>query len=289
MSEGLDPGSGSGGDAYGVRVAALTDRLRERLGPEPFTLAVLGSGLSGVADALEDAERFAYSSIEGFPRSTVSGHAGALVAGRLEGGRTVLMQGRFHLYEGYAPDELAMPLRALIRAGARTLIQTNAAGGVNPRLRPGTLMLVDDHINLMMRNPLAGAVREGEQRFPDMSEPYDRGLQEIALSVGRERGVPLERGVYCAVLGPSYETAAEVEMLRRLGADAVGMSTVPETIVARAAGVPVLAVSLISNQATGLRAEPLSHAEVLEAAHAAQDRLVALLRGVLHDLHSRSA
>lgn len=274
---------------YETRLARLAAVLHERLGEGPFTVVVLGSGMSGVADALEGAAHIPYTDIEEFPRSTVSGHAGALVAGRLHGKPTVLLQGRFHLYEGYAPGTVVLPLRALIRLGVRTLIQTNAAGGLNPRIPEGSLMVVDDHINLLSGNPLIGAVQAGEQRFPDMSQPYDRGLQKLAGEAARELGIRLDRGVYCAVTGPSYETPAEVAMLRRLGADAVGMSTVPETLVACAAGVPVLAISLITNMATGLRSEPLSHADVVAAGHAAQDRLSALLNATIRRLHRPAA
>jgi purine-nucleoside phosphorylase len=276
-------------ETYEARLARLAIALHARLGEGPFTVVVLGSGMSGVAGALEGAEHIPYSDIEEFPRPTVSGHAGVLVAGRLHGQPTVLLQGRFHLYEGHAPGTIVLPLRALIRLGVRTLIQTNAAGGLNPRIPEGSLMLVDDHINMLAGNPLTGPVQRGEQRFPDLSEPYDRGLQQLAAEAARELGIRLERGVYCAVTGPSYETPAEVAMLRRLGGDAVGMSTVPETLVARAAGVPVLAISLITNMATGLRNEPLSHAEVVAAGHAAQDRLSALLNATIRRLHRPAA
>jgi purine-nucleoside phosphorylase len=250
---------------------------------------VLGSGLGSFADAIAEPVRIEFAEIPGFARPTVPGHRGVLVAGRLDGLYCIALQGRFHLYEGYGEAAVAFPIRLLIGLGINTLIVTNAAGGLNPRFEAGDIMIIDDHINLMWRNPLIGAVRGGEARFPDLSRPYDPDLQERAQRVGMELGVPTQRGVYCAVLGPSYETVAEVRMLRRMGADAVGMSTVPEVLVARAAGVRVLGISLIANQATGLRRIPLSHDEVVLAAESAGARLARLLRGVLHTLESDQA
>ncbi|MBX6364138.1 MAG: purine-nucleoside phosphorylase [Gemmatimonadetes bacterium] len=258
--------------------------LHERLTERPRVLLILGSGLGGFADELEDAVRIPYAEIPGFPPSTVEGHKGQLVAGRAEGVECLALQGRFHLYEGHPPERLALPVRAAAALGARTLIVTNAAGGVNPAFRAGDLMLIEDHINLMGRNPLIGPVIPGDPRFPDMSEPYDRGLRAIAERVALERRIRLVRGVYLAVAGPSYETPAEVRMFRRLGADAVGMSTVPEVIVARALGVRVLGVSLITNAAAGVAATPLSHADVVAAGAEAAGRFTALLRGILTEL-----
>ncbi|RMH11091.1 MAG: purine-nucleoside phosphorylase, partial [Gemmatimonadetes bacterium] len=190
----------------------------------------------------------------------------------------------FHAYEGHPMEVLCAPVRVARRLGVHTCIFTNAAGGAAPRLGPGSLMLIDDHINLLWRSPLAGPVLDGETRFPDMSAPYDPALQRLALEVARDARVPLERGTYAAVLGPSYETPAEVRMLRWMGADAIGMSTVPEVITARAAGLRVLGFSLITNRAAGLSGQPLSHDEVVEVGRRAGARLEGILRGVLRRL-----
>ncbi len=260
------------------------DFVRGRL-REPSQIGIiLGSGMGGLADAVDDAVRIPYGEIPGFPETAVVGHAGVLVAGRLEGVPCVTLQGRFHLYEGHAPDVVALPARMLIRLGIRALVVTNAAGGIAPEFRGGDLMVLEDHLNLQGRNPLVGPVREGEVRFPDMTEPYDARLIAAAESAARDLGLRLHRGVYAALLGPSYETPAEVRMLARLGAHAVGMSTVPETIVARAAGVPVLGFSLITNPGAGLSPEPLVHEDVLRVAAAAAGDLERLLRRVVPEI-----
>lgn len=255
--------------------------LRERITRAPAAILVLGSGLGGLADEIQDAVRIPYEEIPGFPRSTVVGHAGALVAGILEGVEVVAMQGRFHLYEGWDAAAVAMPIRVLSALGAHTVVLTNAAGGLREGLVPGTLMLISDHLNLLGRNPLVGPVRPGEERFPDMSAAYDPAFRDAAREVAREMGIELEEGVYAAVLGPSYETPAEIRMLGRLGADAVGMSTVPEVIVARALGLRVLGISCVTNLAAGLGSEPLSHQEVMEVGASVRERLAGLVRGVL--------
>ncbi|MDB4949347.1 MAG: Purine nucleoside phosphorylase [Gemmatimonadetes bacterium] len=257
--------------------------LRERVTRAPHAVLVLGSGLGGLADEIEDAVRIPFEDVPGFPRRTqqLEGHAGRLVAGRLEGVEVVAMQGRFHLYEGWAPEAVALPLRALAALGAGTVVLTNAAGGLRPGMRPGDLMLMADHINFMARNPLIGRVAAGEERFPDMSDPYDAEYRRIAEEVARELRIPLLSGVYAALLGPSYETPAEIRMLGRLGADAVGMSTVPEVLVARAMGMRCIGFSAITNLAAGLGGSTLSHAEVMEVGASVRDRLVALVRGIL--------
>lgn len=255
--------------------------LHERLTQRPRVMLVLGSGLGPLADDLEDAVRIPFTAIPGFAPATAEGHRGVLVAGRLEGVECLALQGRYHLYEGHPPEVVALPIRVGAALGARTLLVTNAAGALNPAFRAGDLMVIDDHINLMWRNPLVGPVVPGDERFPDMSEPYDRELRRIAGEVALERGIRVVRGVYAALAGPSYETPAEVRMLRRFGADAVGMSTVPEVLVARASGVRVLGVSLITNPAAGLAAHPLSHGDVLAAGEAARGRFASLVRGVL--------
>lgn len=242
---------------------------------------MLGSGLGTLAEEIDAPVRIPYDALPGFPASAVAGHAGELVAGTLAGVPVLAQAGRFHLYEGYPAAIAALPVRVFARLGVRTLILTNAAGGIRPTFRAGTLMLIADHINLMWRSPLAGPVEEGEERFPDMSEPYDRPLRALARRVARDARVPLEEGVYAALLGPSYETAAEIRMLGRLGADAVGMSTVPEVIAARALGIRCLAFSIITNVAGGTSAEPLEHAEVLAAGRGAVGHVSAVIRGVL--------
>lgn len=257
--------------------------LRERITRAPHAILVLGSGLGGLADEIQDAVRIPFSEIPGFPRRTqeLAGHAGALVAGTWEGVEVATMQGRFHLYEGWEPGDVVLPVRALAALGAGTMVLTNAAGGLRPGMQPGDLMMLADHINLMGRNPLVGAVIPGEERFPDMSEPYDAEFRRIAEEAALSLRIPLTQGVYCALSGPSYETPAEIRMLARLGADAVGMSTVPEVLVARAMGVRCLAFSCITNLAAGLSADRLSHDEVMEVGARVRDRLAALVRGVL--------
>jgi purine-nucleoside phosphorylase len=255
--------------------------VRPRVRGGPFVGLVLGSGLGGFAEAIQDAVRISYESIPGFPPPAVEGHAGVLVSGTMDGVPCIVLQGRAHIYEGHDPGTVALPVRLLLRLGLRALIVTNAAGAVNPSLQPGSLMLIEDHINLLWRNPLTGPVQPGETRFPDMSQPYDAHLRRTAVRVALELGLALTPGVYCAVSGPSYETAAEVRMFHRFGADVVGMSTVPEVLVARAAGVPVLGISAIANLATGLRHTPLSHDEVVAAGSAVQGDLTRLLNGIV--------
>ncbi|MEP6832436.1 MAG: purine-nucleoside phosphorylase [Gemmatimonas sp.] len=242
------------------RIHALTGRAFE----EPVCGIVLGSGLGGLANRIEDATRIAFADIPGFPVATVAGHAGQLIVGRLAQRPIVALAGRLHLYEGHAANLAGFPVRLLNALGAPVYLASNAAGGIRRTFRPGDLMLIADHLNFMYRNPLTGQVEPGDERFPDMSAPYDVALMELIRSAARSLGVPLQEGVYCGLLGPTYETPAEVRMLDKLGADAVGMSTVPEVIVARALGMRVAAISLITNPAAGLALAPLNHAEVLE-------------------------
>jgi purine-nucleoside phosphorylase len=252
--------------------------------PRPLqAILVLGSGLGGLADEIEDPVHVPFDEIPGFPRRTqaLQGHAGRLVVGQFEGVEVAAMQGRFHLYEGWTPAQVALPVRALAALGARTLLLTNAAGGLRPGMEPGDLMVIADHLNLMGQNPLIGPVAPGEHRFPDMSDPYDREFRAVAEAAALELGIPVTQGVYAALPGPSYETPAEIRMLARLGADAVGMSTVPEVLVARALGVRCLGISCITNLAAGLGGATLSHAEVMEVGERVRDRLAALVRGIL--------
>lgn len=277
--------SGETAHASGAAVVTAADAVARRLGAlGPRVAVVLGSGLGGLADAVRDAVRIPYRDIPGFPEPGVAGHAGELVGGTLEGVPVVVQSGRFHLYEGHAAATAALPVRVFGRLGVQVLVVTNAAGGVRPTFRPGTLMLIADHINLMFRNPLIGPVLEGEERFPDMSEPYDGALRVRARAVARELKIPLEEGVYVGLLGPSYETPAEIRMLQRLGADAVGMSTVPEVIAARARGIRCVGFSTITNPAAGLAAEPLSHEEVLRVGREVGESLTRLVTGLVRQL-----
>jgi purine-nucleoside phosphorylase len=271
-----EQGAGSG------TIERAADAVARRLGKlEPRVAIVLGSGLGAVADAVQSAIRIPLSAIPGFPEPGAPGHKGELVAGTLEGVPVLVQSGRFHLYEGHAPAVVALPTRVFARLGVRTLIVTNAAGGLRPTFRPPTLMLIADHVNLMFRNPLTGPVEQGEERFPDMSDPYDPELRALARDVARSERIPLEEGVYAALLGPSFETPAEIRMLARLGADAVGMSTVPEVIVARSRGIRCLGFSSITNAAAGLSGKKLSHQEVLAAGQEVAGQLERLIRGVL--------
>ena len=264
---------------------ATAEAVRVWLGDlKPRVAIVLGSGLGALAGKVEERQALPYGKIPGFPISTVAGHGGELVAGTLEGVPVLLQSGRFHLYEGHAPDVAALPVRVFADLGIRTVILTNAAGGLKPTFRPPVLMLIADHINLMFKNPLLGPVVVGEQRFPDMSEPYDRGLRQSAREAALKNGIALDEGVYAGLLGPSYETPAEIRMLQRMGADAVGMSTVPETIAARARGMRVLGISTITNLAAGISPTPLSHEEVMAAGKAVAQQLESLVRGVLQSI-----
>lgn len=230
-------------------------------GERPRVGLVLGSGLGALADELEDASRLGYADIPHLPASTIAGHAGRLCLGGLGGVRVACLQGRVHAYEGHALGRVVFGVRLLAELGCSVVLLSNAAGGIAERLQPGSLMRIEDHLNLMGDSPLRGPVARGP-RFPDMTQAYDLGLASLCDQAARETGVALERGVYAALLGPSYETPAEIRMLKALGADAVGMSTVPEVIALRQLGVRVSAVSCITNLAAGRSSEPLSHAEV---------------------------
>lgn len=256
--------------------------VRHWLGPRrPVTALVLGSGLGDFAARLEDPIRLPYRDIPGFAEPGVPGHAGELVVGSLSGRAVLCQSGRFHAYEGHSAATVALPVRLFAALGVDTLLLTNAAGGIRRNFRPGTLMLLADQVNLSFRNPLIGRILDGEARFPDMSAPYDPELRGIAHRVARRRGIALEDGVYAGVMGPSYETPAEIRMLERLGADAVGMSTVLEVVAARARGVRCLGISIITNFASGIGTTRLSHDEVMAAASAAGEALARVLEGVV--------
>jgi purine-nucleoside phosphorylase len=267
-----------------ARVEAAARSIADRIGAIPDTAIVLGSGLGQLAGRLEGARRIPYAEIAGFPRTTVVGHQGELVAGTLGGTPLLVQSGRFHLYEGHAAEIVALPVRVMAALGVRTLILTNAAGGIRRTFSRGALMMIADHVNLTFRNPLIGPVLPGEERFPDMSEPYDGALRALAREVARERSLALEEGVYMQLLGPSYETPAEVRMAERLGADAVGMSTAVEVVAARARGMRCLGFSTITNPAAGITGERLSHAEVMEVAARVAGDLERLVEGVVGGL-----
>ncbi len=270
------------------RAAHAARTIRAHIGggeAEARVALVLGSGLGAFADDLEDAVAIPYEEIPGFARSTVEGHAGRLVAGKIAGVSVVVQQGRFHFYEGYTLEEVTFPVRVLGLLGIKSLVLTNAAGGLNNSFKQGALMLISDHLNLMGVNPLRGANDERfGARFPDMSEVYDREFQEAAVCEAHAMGLELKRGVYAALTGPSYETPAEIRMLRALGADAVGMSTVPEAIVARHMGVKVLGISCITNMAAGVLDRPIDHAEVMETGEQVRAPFTELLRRTIPKL-----
>jgi len=265
-----------------ARVEEAAAVVRDRCGVLPATAVVLGSGLGDFADQLRDPVAFEYGDIPHWPRSNVIGHTGRLVIGVVAGRRIAALAGRAHVYEGHEAGAAAFATRVMGRLGVREIILTNAAGGINTSFAPGALMVIDDHINLLGTNPLMGPNDERfGPRFPDMTEVYSRRLRAFAHEAARAAGVPLSRGVYVAVHGPSYETPAEIRFLRTIGADAVGMSTVPEAIAARHMGMEVLGVSCITNMAAGVLPQPLDHDEVLETARRVRGSFIALLEGII--------
>lgn len=268
-------------EAYAEAAAYLTAQTSIK----PEIGLILGSGLGVLGDHLTEVTTIPYASIPHFPVSTVEGHAGELMIGYLNGRPVVLMRGRFHMYEGYGPELTSFPVRVMQSLGVAKLIVTNAAGGINTGYDPGDLMLITDHINLTGRNPLIGANDDRfGVRFPDMSEAYSRKFRAIAQETAQASGFSLREGVYVGVLGPSYETPAEIRMMRTLGADAVGMSTVAEVIAARHCGIEVLGISCISNMASGILDQPLSHDEVIETTERVKARFLKLVSEVVTKL-----
>lgn len=259
--------------------------IESKISAKPQLGLVLGSGLGVLADEIVNPVILPYTEIPGFTTSTVVGHKGQLVIGELEGKQVVAMQGRFHYYEGHGLDAITFPIRVMKAIGVDTIIVTNAAGGINESYKPGDLMLISDHINLTYRNPLIGP--NDDQfgvRFPDMSEAYSKELRAIAKEVAASLGIRLQEGIYAGLLGPSYETPAEIRMLRMMGGDAVGMSTVPEVIVARHMNVKVLGISCISNMAAGILEQPLSHEEVMETTEKVKAQFLSLIHGIVAKL-----
>lgn len=264
-----------------ISVAAF---IEEKLGRADIAI-VLGSGLGGYEEKLENAKSLRYEDIPGFPVSTVKGHSGKLVAGTLFGKKVLMMCGRFHAYEGYDLSLVTLPVRVFKLLGVSRLILTNAAGGVNKAFHPGTIMLINDYINFSGKNPLTGSnIEEFGSRFPDMSTAFSKSLREKAKETAKQENIKLEEGVYCWFNGPTYETPAEVKMASLLGADAVGMSTVPEVIVARHCGMEVLGISTITNLAAGIGEGEINHEEVMEVGRRVKNDFIRLMDGIVKAL-----
>ena len=261
---------------------AAIDYIRSHTSRQPRVAVVLGSGLGAFAEELSDRQEIPYAAIPGWPVSTAIGHAGKLVFGKLDGLDVVVMAGRSHLYEGYTTAQVTMPVRVLHRLGVRSIVFTNAAGGINLSYSRGALVLISDHINLQGSNPLIGPNDETlGPRFPDMTDAYSTECRAVARQVANELGIPLAEGVYAALSGPSYETPAEIRYLRTIGADLVGMSTVPEVIVANYLGMRVLAISCVTNMAAGVLPQKINHEEVLEVGRQVRGKLVRFLKALL--------
>lgn len=263
-------------------VIRAAEFLRGKTRHRPETCIILGSGLDALMDRIRDADSISYAEIPGFPESSVAGHAARMIFGTLAGRETVLMCGRFHFYEGHSMKQVAFPMFVLHEMGVQTLIVTNACGGINESFAPGDLMLITDHINLTGNNPLIGPNDERfGPRFPDMTEVYSSALRRAAMEQAEELSIPLKEGVYALFTGPMYETAAEIRALRTMGADAVGMSTVPEATAARYLGMQVLGISCITNMATGIAKKAHSHEAVLAKARQSGEQLCALIEAIL--------
>ena len=280
MSAARTKSSARGSEFARADLAAKFILARTRLRPK--IALVLGSGLGAFADELQDATRIPYEKIPGFPRSTAIGHAGRLVIGEVENVAVAAMQGRVHFYEGYTAQQVAFPMRVLGRLGIRSAVLTNAAGGINTKYTQGALVVISDHINLQGINPLIGPNDDRfGPRFPDMTQAYWKPYREIALVEAKKLDINVPEGVYAALAGPNYETPAEIRYLRTIGADLVGMSTVPETIAARHMGIRVLGISCVTNMAAGILDQVLDHKEVMETGERVKGQFIALLRAVL--------
>lgn len=265
-----------------VHAEAAARFIQKKTKLRPKIALVLGSGLGAFADEFAEATRIPYAKIPHFPRSTAIGHAGQLVLGKVEGVEVVGMQGRVHLYEGYSAQEVTFPIRVFSRLGVKAVILTNAAGGIKKEFRQGRLVVISDHINLQGANPLSGPNDENfGPCFPDMTNAYDKKFRHLTLAAGRKLNIELGEGVYAALVGPSYETPAEIRYLRSIGADLVGMSTVPEVIAARHSGMRTLGISCVTNAAAGVLDQPLDHNQVLETAEWVKSQFIGLLRAVI--------
>ncbi|WP_006716121.1 purine-nucleoside phosphorylase [Desulfitobacterium metallireducens] len=270
---------------YSTKLAEVRSYLNEKVNIQPELGIILGSGLGGFADLIEEKIAIPYREIPHFPVSTVEGHKGELVFGKVMGKYIVAMQGRFHYYEGYSMQEVTFPIRVMQVLGLNGLIVTNAAGGINASYRPGDLVLIKDHINFMGENPLRGEnISSLGPRFPDLSEGYDLEWRQKALSVAQEIGIHPQEGIYAAMSGPSYETPAEIRFLRTVGADLVGMSTVPEVIIANQGGMRVLGISCVTNMAAGILPQRLSHAEVMETAERIEKQFIRFVQALVRVL-----
>lgn len=272
-------------DQYRNRINHAAEKIKSEFPKTPDLLLVLGSGLGAMADQVANAKIIPYEDIPGFPQVTVPGHAGRLVLGNWGKHTIAVMQGRFHYYEGHPIDDVVLPIRVMQKLGVPLLLMTNAAGGVDTSFKPGELMLIRDHISLWVDSPLRGAnLDEYGPRFPDQSKVYDQQLAEIAVACAQQLNLPLHQGVYAYLRGPQFETPAEIRLLRMLGASAVGMSTVPEALVAIHGGMKILALSCITNLAAGILDQPLNHQEVLEVGDKASARTIQLLNLIIERL-----
>ncbi len=266
------------------RIDEAAEFIRGRINFIPEIAIILGSGLGPLAARVEDPVRLPYGDIPHFRASAVAGHAGELIAGNLSGRRVLVMNGRFHFYEGHSMETVTLPIRVFSRLGIKNLIVTNAAGGIGDSLNPGSIMLISDHLGFMCPSPLTGPNLDGfGPRFSDMTDVYTPELRELARSVANRLGLSIQEGVYCYFRGPQYETPAEIRAVRALGADAAGMSTVPEAIVARHCGMRILGISLITNKAAGLGGSRLSHEEVGEAARNSELNFVSLVQNIISE------
>ncbi len=267
------------------KINDAAEYLKDKLPEKPCVGMILGSGLGILAEEIQEAITISYSDIPYFPQSTVHGHAGELVCGFLMGKYVIVMKGRFHYYEGYSMEKVTFPVRVMKALGVETILVTNAAGGVNKSFSPGDLMIIEDHVNFSFDNPLMGKNFEAlGPRFPDMSNAYDKDLVAIAQEVAKEAAIEVRKGVYACMTGPAYETPAEIKMLQRLGVDAVGMSTVPEVMVAKHSGLKVLGISCISNMAAGILPQPLNHEEVIETTQRIKKHFIAYVKSILNRL-----
>ncbi len=267
------------------KISDASGYIKEQLKETPLIGLILGSGLGVLGEEIENPVIIPYTDIPHFPESTVSGHKGQLVVGILEGKQVIAMQGRFHYYEGYSMEQVTFPIRVMKDLGIKSIIVTNAAGGINESFQPGDLMLITDHINNMGNNPLIGKNDdELGARFPDMSQGYDREYIKHAETCANEIGISVQKGVYVGNTGPAYETPAEVRMLKIIGGDAVGMSTVPEVIVSRHAGIRVLGISCISNMAAGILDQPLTHHEVIETTEKVRENFLKFVKKIISTL-----